>query len=58
MAKLPNPSPSKRRELIKAGKWDPNDPIAKLVRPPPPSPASLPPPKKCCCNCQTGRVSN
>lgn len=50
MAKLPNPSPSKRRELIKAGKWDPNDPIAKLVRPLPPPTASLPPPKNRCCH--------
>ena len=50
MAQLPNPSPSKRRELIKAGKWDPNDPIAKLVRPLPPPTASLPPPKNRCCH--------
>lgn len=42
MVRVSNPSPSKRRALIKAGKWDPNDPIAKLVKPPPPPP---PPPK-------------
>ena len=44
MVRVSNPSPSKRRALIKAGKWDPNDPIAKLVKPPPPPPP--PPPQK------------
>ena len=47
MVRVANPSPSRRRELIKAGKWDPNDPIAKLVKPPPP-PAPPPPKNRCC----------
>ena len=43
MVRVANPSPSQRRALIKAGKWDPADPVAKMVKPPAPPPP--PPPK-------------
>lgn len=42
MVRVANPSPSQRRALIKAGKWDPADPVAKMVKPPAPP---APPPK-------------
>lgn len=43
MVRVANPSPSQRRALIKAGKWDPSDPVAKMVKPP--APPAPPPPK-------------
>ena len=43
MVRVANPSPSQRRALIKAGKWDPADPVAKMVKPP--APPAPPPPK-------------
>ena len=48
MTMVANPSPSKRRALIKAGKWDKSDPVAQLVKP---HPSPVPPPKRFPCQC-------